>query len=433
MTDLLNRPPDPSTSTRPAAARVARAFAALRGRGTGGPGTGSGETQGRPLSVAAAIASLAAAATMMAALMVVAVVGWFLADAGAHGQTTDALGVGADLWLVGQGSGLSVGGVPLGIVPLALTALIVAVVYRYGRWAAETSAKVEDDRTLGVAAVVFTGLYMVVAVVTCVVVGQDTASPGLGRAIAGSLLVAGVAGTLGMAAGSGRLSLWVQQVPGWVRSVAYGATATFLMLLVAAALLVAVMVLLGLNQAASVMSGLHLGAGDYVMYTLATMAVAPNAVLFGGAYLLGPGFAVGTGTVVSPSVVSLGPVPAFPLLAALPGDGPTPQWAMGLLAVPVVVAMIGAGMAQRAYRVTAYDSAALRGFGCGCGAALITTLAIALAGGSMGTGRMADIGAPLGDVFVSAVAAMSLGGLAAGLATAWWQRRAAARTDRADD
>jgi len=194
-----------------------------------------------------------------------------------------------------------------------------------------------------------------------------------------------------------------------------------------------VMVLLGLNQAATVMSGLHLAPGDYVMYTLATMAVAPNAVLFGSAYLLGPGFAVGTGTIVSPSVVSLGPVPAFPLLAALPGDGPTPQWAMGLLAVPVIVAMVGAGLAQRAYRVTAYDSAALRGFGCGFGAALLSTAAIAVAGGPMGTGRMADIGAPLGDVLVSAVAAMSLGGLVAGVVTAWWQRRAAARADHPAD
>ena len=98
---------------------------------------------------------------------------------------------------------------------------------------------------------------------------------------------------------------------------------------------------------------------------------------------------------------------------------------MGVLAVPVVAGAAGAVLAQRAYRVTAYDSAALRGFGSGFGAALLTTAAIALAGGSMGTGRMADIGAPLGEVLVAAVAAMSLGGLVAGVATAWWQRRGA--------
>ena len=116
-------------------------------------------------------------------------------------------------------SGLTVSGVPLGIVPLTLTALIVAVVYRYGRWAAEISQEVDDDRTVGVAATIFTGLYMVVAVVTCVVLGQESASPGLGRAIIGSMLVAGVAGTLGLAVGTGRLPVWVAASrPGCARS-----------------------------------------------------------------------------------------------------------------------------------------------------------------------------------------------------------------------
>jgi hypothetical protein len=210
--------------------------------------------------------------------------------------------------------------------------------------------------------------------------------------------------------------------------VAYGAAASFLLLVAASAVLVAAALLTGLNEASAVMTELRLGPGDYVMYALAAVAVVPNAVLFGSAYLLGPGFAVGTGTVVSPSVVALGPVPAFPLLAALPGSGPTPEWAMGVLAVPVVVGAVGAVLAQRAYRVPAYDSAALRGFGVGFGAALISTLAISLAGGPMGTGRMADIGAPVWEVLVAAVMAMSMGGLVAGVATAWWQRRALRRS-----
>lgn len=424
MTDLLSRPTDTSPDTPPSTL-LGRLLATLLRTPRGGPGgPGSGDLEGRPLALSAAIAALAAAATTMFTFMAVAVVGWFLADAGAHGQTTDALRVGADVWLAGQGSGLSVGGVPLDIVPLALTGLIVAVIYRWGRWAGESSQDVTDDRTVAIATGSFAGLYMVVAVVTCVVLGQDGASPGLGRAIIGSVLLSGIGGGLGMAAGSGRLSVWVRRVPGWVRSVVYGALASFLLLMAAAAVLVAVMVMLGLNQAASVMSGLHLAPGDYVMYTVATIAVVPNAVLFGGAYLLGPGFAVGTGTLVSPTVVSLGPVPAFPLLSALPKAGPTPAWTVGFMAVPVVVAMVGAVLAQRAYRVPAYDSAALRGFACGFGGALLTTVAIALAGGPMGTGRMADIGAPLGQVLVSAVATMSLAGLVAGVVTAWWQRRA---------
>jgi hypothetical protein len=94
-----------------------------------------------------------------------------------------------------------------------------------------------------------------------------------------------------------------------------------------------------------------------------------------------------------------------------------------VIGIPVVAGAVGAVLAQRAYRVPAYDSAALRGFGSGFGAAVLTTVAVFLAGGPMGTGRMADIGAVPGEVFVAAVAAMSLGGLVAGLATAWVQRR----------
>jgi hypothetical protein len=425
MTDLLNRPPDAKSSKRPAGRAVGRLSGFLRGRPSGGPAP-TDEPEGRPLTVSAALAALGAAGTSMVTCMGLAVIGWFLADAGAHGETTDALRVGADGWLVGHGAQLTLSGVPLGIVPLTLTALIAMVLFRFGRWAAATSQPAEDDRTVALAATIFTGIYVVVAVITCVVVAQDSASPSLGRAIIGSLVLSGIAGTLGMASGTGRLHGWVELVPGWVRSIAYGASVTFLLLVVASSVLAAAALLTGLNEAATVMSELHLGPGDYVMYAVATMAVAPNAVLLGGAYLLGPGFAVGTGTVVSPGVVALGPVPAFPLLAVLPDSGPTPEWAVGVLAVPVVVGAVGAVLAQRAYGVTAYDSAALRGFACGFAAALLTTLAIALAGGPMGTGRMADIGAPVGEVLVAAVMAMSLGGLVAGVVTAWWQRRTTA-------
>jgi hypothetical protein len=364
-----------------------------------------------------------AAGIAMLLCMALAVVGWFLADAGAHGQTTDALRVGADAWLVGHGAGLAVSGVPLGIVPLALTAVIAYVVHRCGRSAAATSQPVEDDRTVATAATIFTGIYVVIAVVTCVLAARESADPSLGRTIIGSLLVSGAIGTLGIASGAGRLRSWVDAVPGWVRSIGYGATATFLLLVVAASVLVVGALAAGINEAAAVMSALRLGPGDHLMYVLATVAVAPNAVLLGAAYLLGPGFAIGTGTVVSPTVVALGPVPAFPLLAALPGDGAVPEWAVGVLAVPVVAGAVGAALAQRTYRVTAYDSAALRGFGSGFTAAVLTTMVVGLAGGPMGTGRMADIGAPLGEVFVAAVTAMSMGGLVAGLVTAWWQRR----------
>ncbi len=406
MTDLLSRPSEKNET-----------------RAEPGP---------RPLAVGAALGAAAAALGTLLTCMAVCVVGWFLADAGAHGQTTDALRVGADMWLLGHGSGVDVGGVPVHVVPLTLTALFALAAWRLGRWAAASSAPAEDDRAAALAGVVFSGVYLVITVVVCIVAAGAVATPGLGRAVVGSLVVSAV-GALGLAQGTGYLRTWLDRVPGWVRSIGHGAATGLLLLLAASTILLLVRVVLGLSQAATVLSELHLHPGDYVMYALVTLAVVPNAVLFGAAYLLGPGFAVGAGTVVSPSVVSLGPVPAFPLLSALPDSGPTPAWVIALVAIPVLAAAGGAVRAQRAYGVTAYDSAALRGFGSGLGAALLTTLVIAVSGGAMGTGRMAVIGASVPDVLVAAVASMSLGGLVAGVVTAFVQRRRARASDQPDD
>ena len=281
---------------------------------------------------------------------------------------------------------------------------------------------------------VLSGVYVVVTVLTCILAADGLASANLGRALLGALVVSGV-GALGLASGTGRLATWVDRVPGWVRATTRGAVAGFFALLAASTVLVAVRLVLGFDDAATVLSSLHLRPGDYVMFALATLTVVPNAVLLGGAYLLGPGFAVGTGTAVSPSLVTLGPVPAFPLLSALPTSATTPSWLVGLVAVPVLAAGFGAFRAQRAYGVTAWDSAALRGFGSGLGAALLSTMAIAVSGGALGSGRMADFGAPVGEVLVAAIVAMSLGGLAGGLLATLVQRRrgpGAAPVDEAD-
>ena len=64
------------------------------------------------------------------------------------------------------------------------------------------------------------------------------------------------------------------------------------------------------------------GMGGAALLLLAQLAYAPNAVIWAIAYTLGPGFAFGTGTVVAPTGSVLGPVPVFPMLAAIP-QGPS--------------------------------------------------------------------------------------------------------------
>ncbi len=69
------------------------------GRSSGGSSSGAEATPGWPLATAAGVAGAGAAAVGLVVCMSIALTGWFLADAGSHGETTDALRVGADGWL----------------------------------------------------------------------------------------------------------------------------------------------------------------------------------------------------------------------------------------------------------------------------------------------------------------------------------------------
>lgn len=392
-------------------------------------GFGPPSPSGRSLSVAGALGGAVGALVTLALCLGLALVAWFLADAGAHGDTTDALRTGADVWLIGHGSRFVLNGMPLGIVPLALTMLLVLAAFRSGRWAAGRAEDIDDDRDLGVGAASFTGAYLVVVALVCVAASQANAEPGLGRSILGALLIGGISGGLGLAAGTGRLEIWIARVPAWSREVVVAALTGALLLFAAGAVLVALSLLASFNEAANVLSSLDLGTGDAITLIFVTGLFAPNAALFGSAYLLGPGFAVGSiasgvSTSVSPAApVVLGAVPAIPIFAALPDEGPTPGWLMLICVVPVFCAAAGVVLAGRDSEALPYDLAAIRGAVSGFASAVVIALAIALSGGPLGVDRLARIGASAGDTFVFAIASMVIGGTIGGLARSFWQRR----------
>ena len=81
---------------------------------------------------------------------------------------------------------------------------------------------------------------------------------------------------------------------------------------------------------------------------LGCLLLLPNAAVWAVAYAAGPGFAVGTGTVVSPFGATLGPVPALPLLAALPAAGSPPAMVRAVLLLPVLAGVaVGVVLARR--------------------------------------------------------------------------------------
>lgn len=380
----------------------------------------------RSLAVGAGAAGAASALVVLLGCLAVALAGWFASDAGGHGTTRDALRVGADGWLLAQGADLHLasggGSATVTAVPLGVTLLCVLLAHRLGAWAAATSA-VEDARAVLLGILVMSCVYGLVALVAAVLASTATAEPSLLGAFVGGFVVASVGGGTGLVRGSRNVVDWPSRVPEAVRAVSVGAVAAVLLLVSAASLLLAVALLSDLGAAANVLSRLHADVSGGLLYTALVAAVAPNAVLLTGSYLLGPGFAVGAGTLVSPGAVTLGPVPAFPLLAALPSPGAQPAWLGALVVAPVAASVLGVVLMLRRYPVLTYDSGALRGVGAGVlGGLLVTTLVVA-AGGAVGPGRMADVGAGLLDTLVSATVAMGVGGLFAGIGGTWWARR----------
>jgi hypothetical protein len=390
-----------------------------------------------PLVPVALLGGAGAAGATLLVCLAFGVIGWFSADAGAHGTPRDGLRTGALGWLMAHGSGVHVDGVAVTIVPLGISALCAWAVWRIGHRVGEAVsghgpdadriADGERDWTVAVTALLFTGGYAAVALVTCRLAGTDATAPSAARVLVWSLVLCAAFGWGAIAIGSGRLAIWAPLAPPWLRAAFAGGLRILVCMLVVSTLAFLAALVADFDSAVNVMSRLHTSAGDTTVYTALTITLVPNAALYASSYLLGPGFVVGTGTLVSPTLVSLGPVPMFPLLAALPSDGPTPAWTAYLVAVPPLVAAVAAAWAQRRTPTLRWDEGALRGCVGGVLAGVLLGVLTAISNGAVGPGRMRAVGPEAIDVMVHAVTAFGLGGVVGGLAMTWWQRRAARR------
>jgi hypothetical protein len=387
----------------------------------------------RPLVLLATLGGALAAGATLIVCMAVGMVGWFLTDAGAHGQPRDGLRAGALGWLAAHGSGLHVQGVLISAVPLGITLVCAWTTWRVAHKVGDSISghgpdadrilDGERDWTVPIAASLFAAGYVVVTVLTASLASTPGSRPSTERAVMWSLGIVLLLGAPALAVASGRAAIWAARLPAAlppVLSATWSVLRTY-----SVVLLVAVLAALAvdLGTALNVLSQLGMDAKGAGLYGSSTLLVLPNAMLFGGAYLLGPGFAVGTGTLVTPSVVTLGPLPLHPLLAALPGTGPVPVWTPFLVAVPPLVSALAVARAQRRSPVVRWYDGAIRGCAAGLLAGLVVGLVTALAGGSVGPGRMQVVAPFARDVLVHALPAFGVGGLVGALVMTWWQRR----------
>ncbi|QAY70179.1 DUF6350 family protein [Xylanimonas protaetiae] len=318
-------------------------------------------------------------------LAVVALLG--APDAGAAEVPWAAAGrVAGGLWLLGHG-------VPVGdlsIVPLGIGALALFATYVSAKRSAIASQA---------AVVAGASTYLVVTVGAAAAGGVR--GVGLALAALGAVVVGGggmVLGTLTQPEAPAIADVAERTMgvlPPVLRlGLRAGAVALAAFTAVSAGL-VAVWMLAGRTVSDDVLTALAPGWIGGIVLAVSQLAVVPNLVVWASAWIAGPGFAVGAGTSFSTRGVVDGPLPALPVLGALPGPG----WSGPLgSASPVVVLLCGALAGWFAWRrlepslVQWADIAWV--LGGTAGAAGVATVVLQLwAGGSAGSGRLAVVGA----------------------------------------
>ncbi|USQ83075.1 DUF6350 family protein [Streptomyces phaeoluteigriseus] len=369
-----------------------------------------------------------------------------------------ALHVAAALWLLAHGVELvradTLSGVPapVGVTPLLLLAVPVWLLYRAARDAVDgggaAGVPVVSARTAW-AGVVLGYLAVAVAVVGYAAGGALRPS-WVWAALFLPAVVAGAAG-VGVWTAYGRPRGPVERVlvllPRGVRRLVLGvegrervgvavraAGAGAAVLVGGGAFLVAASSVWHLGAARGAFLELTQGWSGRFAVLLLCVVLVPNAAVWGAAYAVGPGFALGAGHVVAPLSSDPAPLlPPFPLLAAVPeaGAGGVLNWAAGVVAL-LAGGVVGAFAARGAvvggwsWKRTV-GVVGLAGVVCAVGFGVLAWMA----GGPLGVGGLASFG-PVGWQVGAAVAVWVVGvGVPVGLVLRVWWGRGAAVADTA--
>jgi Family of unknown function (DUF6350) len=349
-------------------------------------------------------ACLPAVASYLAAVVLLA---GLAAAGGVDGSVEWMARAGAMGWLAAHHVPLSIDGAPLGVLPLLPTLLVGALIAR-GAIGVADRCGIHRPADAGWVAGAIAGTHGVLGAVLALVATPTTVTADPAQAAVGCALVAGVAAGLGLAGPCGLLPAALRQAPDWVRPGLVAGLWGLAVLLTAGLATVLIALVVSAPEVAR-MSGSD--AGSVLGLAVLSIGYLPNAAIAGLSWLAGPGLSVGALS-VSPVAVHAGPVPAVPLLAALPQSPVQPWWGIALVVPLLVGAAVGrlcvaAGhdLPQR-LRVLVVAATVL---------ALGSAVLGALAGGRLGAAAFDPVDVPFGTLAVAVLAATLLGGCAATL------------------
>lgn len=356
--------------------------------------------------VSGVLAAAQALIFSLAAVVIPAIAMAVAASAQIAGATTSwggAVGMSSRIWLLGHSVPLATGVVDLTIVPLGVSAVAVFGTYVSARrsmtphWSALLSG---------------IGTYVAGVVLTALLCGAVSPVQ-LSSAVVGGLAVAGIGLTWGVLARpdsvdlADALTALVVRVPLLVRVGLRGGMVAAGAALALAGVVTMTWIVAEHTTVTDVVRGLALDSASGVSLAVAQLVLVPNLMVWALTWLAGPGFAVGAGTHFGMGAVTSAPLPALPMLGALPG----PTTGSGLVVwAPVLIAsagVLGGWFVHRRleriawWHVFVLAALVAAGAGLACGA-LVT-----LASGVGGPGRLGEVGAS--GVFIGLTVAAQVG------------------------
>jgi hypothetical protein len=338
------------------------------------------------------------------------------------------LGSGVDVTMTLQpslaaGLGFPAAGTPfiITIAPLGFALLTVLLGARAGRRIGET-----PHRRLGIAVGVLVFAVLSLAVTLSALLQAARASIWQGTLL--PTLCFGIGILIGSEIGrrslGARVDEWRPEVRAVIAAGLRAGTATVALVLTLSAVLVAGLFLTHYAKVITLYEEVHAGVLGGIALTVGQLAFLPDLVIWAASWLVGPGFAIGTGSAVTPFGTSLGPIPAIPVLGALPSAHELGWGFLGLL-VPVLVAFFVAVFVRRRLVAQLEDGTRLpwlllAGLIAGVAGGVLLGLLAWASAGSAGPGRLVDVGPS--PWLVGAVAALEIGvasmvGLLAGRGT----------------
>ncbi|MET0740266.1 MAG: DUF6350 family protein [Candidatus Nanopelagicales bacterium] len=289
---------------------------------------------------AGALAGLYAVGVGYVAVAVIVLLTWAFAPDNAGGDPASMGRTAGLAWAMSNFGSVDVGGQGiLRFAPLGFTLALAFAISRAGSWAAR-AADIRNLREATAIACTLALTYAAAGLFLASLVSTDQARALPASLAAGAFGLAAVAGGVGVLRGGNLRRAAVAALPESARAVLFAASSAVAVMVLGGGFLVTASLIVHYDRVVDLTRGLAADPVGGGALALLGVAFVPNLAAWAATFTLGTGFSVDAGSVVAPSGIDLGALPAFPVLGALPDSGVLSGWTYLVLLVPVAAGAV---------------------------------------------------------------------------------------------